>query len=68
MNKKVSINSLETIASNSLYSAGPSMNTIKYSFKIFSNYIKGGSILELGPAEGIMTDLIYRSGKSIDIS
>ena len=53
------LENLEKIASTSLYGSGVSGNAVKYSFEIFNRYIKKGSILELGPAEGIMTDLIY---------
>lgn len=47
---------LENIAQNSLYSAGVNSDTIRHSFNIFSRYIRGSSILEMGPAEGVMTE------------
>lgn len=46
---------LEQIASNSLYGAGANAFTIKYSFEILKRYLKG-NVLEMGPAEGIMTE------------
>ena len=52
---------LDLIASNSLYAAGVNTCSIHYSFEIFSRYIKEGTILELGPAEGVMTDLLYKT-------
>jgi 2-polyprenyl-3-methyl-5-hydroxy-6-metoxy-1,4-benzoquinol methylase len=67
MNNKVSINSLDAIASDSLYAKGANTDTIRYSFEIFRSYIKEGAILELGPAEGIMTDLIYALGQPLTV-
>ena len=50
---------LEKIAKNSIYCKGISAVTIKYSCQIFMRYLRQGSILELGPAEGVMTDILY---------
>lgn len=49
---------LEDISENSLYSFGVNTDTIKYSFEIFRRFMRGSSILEMGPAEGIMTQLL----------
>lgn len=46
---------LEAIAKDSWYTTGIAPSTIEYSGKIFSRFIRGGRILELGPAEGTMT-------------
>jgi len=46
---------LERIASDSWYALGANACTIEHSFRIFSRYIRGGAILEMGPAEGLMT-------------
>ncbi len=58
---------LEAIAQNSLYAAGANTAMIKYSFKIFSRYIQGDSILEMGPAEGVMTELLNTLDKKLTI-
>jgi len=51
---------LEKIAENSIYCKGlNAVISIQYSCQIFMRYLKQGSILELGPAEGIMTDILY---------
>ncbi len=47
---------LNEVASQSLYTTFTNSNTILYSFKIFSRFLKPGRILELGPAEGLMTE------------
>jgi hypothetical protein len=67
MDKKVFVNNLEKIALDALYGKGVNENMIKYTFEIFSRYIKKGSILELWPAEGIMTDLIYATGNPLTL-
>jgi 2-polyprenyl-3-methyl-5-hydroxy-6-metoxy-1,4-benzoquinol methylase len=52
------IEHLERIASDSWYARGCNVRTIEYSFQIFTRHLRGDSILELGPAEGIMTHLL----------
>lgn len=56
---------LEKIAANSLYAKGANAATIRYSFEVFRRYLGGKSILELGPAEGVMTDFLVKTGKSL---
>lgn len=41
--------------------------SIKYSFNILEPYLTGDSILEMGPAEGVMTDLLVKTGKSLTV-
>ena len=50
------------IAKDSLYASGINPATIRYSFEIFERFIRGESILELGPAEGVMTELLAKLG------
>lgn len=49
---------LESIAAVSRYAQGANEYTIKYSFDIFRRYLQGKTLLEMGPAEGVMTDLL----------
>jgi 2-polyprenyl-3-methyl-5-hydroxy-6-metoxy-1,4-benzoquinol methylase len=58
---------LSGIADNSLYAAGMNTRMIRYSFQVFSRFIRGSSVLELGPAEGIMTDLLATLGKPLTV-
>ena len=58
---------LERIAGNSLYAAGVNTDTVRYSFRIFARYLRGESILELGPAEGVMTELLAGTGKALTV-
>lgn len=58
MNSSDELEKIEKISENSLYSAGIMPIAIKHCFKILKRYIKGNKVLELGPAEGIMTELL----------
>lgn len=58
---------LERISNVSLYAAGVNPETIKYSFKIAERYLTGDNILELGPAEGVMTELLATTGKQMTV-
>lgn len=49
-------NRLESIADESWYNKGANFFTIKYSYKVFKNFFVKGSLLEMGPAEGVMTE------------
>jgi len=57
---KVSIKNLDVVASESTYAIGVNASMIQYSFDIFSRHIKQGDILEMGPAEGVMTELLHK--------
>jgi 2-polyprenyl-3-methyl-5-hydroxy-6-metoxy-1,4-benzoquinol methylase len=58
---------LESISNVSLYCVGVNSTTIKYSFKIAQRHLFGDSILELGPAEGVMTELLAATGKKLTL-
>ena len=50
---------LENIAQKSMYAHGIDGHNVQYSGKIFMRHLVQGSVLELGPAEGLMTDILY---------
>ena len=58
---------LENISNVSLYCAGVNSASIKYSFKIARRHLAGDTILELGPAEGVMTELLAATGKKLTL-
>lgn len=58
---------LERISGASLYAAGANAATIKYSYKIAKRYLVGDTILEMGPAEGVMTDLLVEAGMKMTL-
>ncbi|WP_417260883.1 MULTISPECIES: class I SAM-dependent methyltransferase [Alphaproteobacteria] len=60
-------NHLENIAQNSLYGAGANEKTVKYSFNIAQRYLTGTTLLEMGPAEGIMTELLAKTDKKLTL-
>jgi 2-polyprenyl-3-methyl-5-hydroxy-6-metoxy-1,4-benzoquinol methylase len=49
---------LARIAADSRYAQGVNFQMIEYTFRVFARHIRGTSILELGPAEGVMTNLL----------
>lgn len=50
---------LDSIANDSIYAKGVIPQTIQYCGEIFLRHMKKGSVLELGPAEGVMTDIFF---------
>lgn len=52
---------LDRIAADSWYAKGANARTIQYNFNVFSRYIRGDSLLELGPAEGVMSELLINA-------
>ncbi|ABQ27353.1 class I SAM-dependent methyltransferase [Geotalea uraniireducens] len=58
---------LQTISEMSMYSSGVMSTAISYCFKIVSRFINGESILEMGPAEGVMTGLLATLNKKMAI-
>lgn len=57
---------LEGISEVSLYSAGVQTRSNRYCFEILARHLRGNRVLELGPAEGVMTELL--SGASQDLT
>lgn len=60
---------LQNISLNSKYAAGVNKSMILYSCNILSRFIKGGggNILELGPAEGVMTEHLVNLGETLTV-
>ncbi len=58
---------LERIAADSWYGRGVNARMVEYSFRVFARHIRGTTILELGPAEGIMTELLVPMGKRLTV-
>jgi 2-polyprenyl-3-methyl-5-hydroxy-6-metoxy-1,4-benzoquinol methylase len=67
MDRQKEKQALEQISRHSLYAAGPSRDSIDYSFQVFSRFIRGDSLLEMGPAEGFMTERLVRLGKRLTV-
>ena len=58
---------LDQIAAKSTYGAGANRATIAYSCEIFRRFIRPGHILEMGPAEGYMTENLAASGEPLTV-
>jgi len=50
---------LQQIAQDSWYNKGVNYEAIKYCLNVFKRFCKKGSLLKLGPAEGVMTEELY---------
>ncbi len=66
MNHQYENERLAKIAKNSLYAKGANLNTIEYSFLIAKRFIKG-NVLEMGPAEGVMTEHLAKVAQNLTI-
>lgn len=58
---------LEDISHVSLYAAGANAAMIKHSFKIACRHMVGDTLLEMGPAEGVMTELLLATGRKLTL-
>jgi 2-polyprenyl-3-methyl-5-hydroxy-6-metoxy-1,4-benzoquinol methylase len=59
---KQELSHLERISEDSLYAAGVNTASILYSFHIAQRHFRGTSLLEMGPAEGVMTQRLATLG------
>jgi 2-polyprenyl-3-methyl-5-hydroxy-6-metoxy-1,4-benzoquinol methylase len=58
---------LDSIASVSLYGAGMNEATIAYSFEVFQRFVRPGPMLEMGPAEGLMSERLAELGQPLTL-
>lgn len=58
---------LENIANNSLYATRTGQATTKYSFRILNRHLVGKTLLELGPAEGVMSEWLAKTDKAMTL-
>ncbi|MEY4386962.1 MAG: hypothetical protein RLY20_2245 [Verrucomicrobiota bacterium] len=58
---------LETVASDSWYLRPTNARMIEYCAKVFARHIRGGRILELGPAEGVMTPYLAKQASRLTL-
>ncbi len=64
---KSELERLQEIAKDSWYAKGVSTKMVEYSFEVFSRHIEGGAVLEMGPAEGVMTPLLLKKADSLTL-
>lgn len=58
---------LQTVAENSLYTTFANSMTIEYCYEIYARFLKEGNVLELGPAEGLMTGHLSKNINDITV-
>nr|WP_010496810.1 class I SAM-dependent methyltransferase [Paenibacillus elgii] len=61
------LKTLENISKDYSHVRSLNYSMIKYTEQIFSRYMKGGSVLELGPAEGLMTEVLFKKYNDITL-
>ena len=67
MATKDEVRRLEGVASVSLYDKGVAPVVMSYCFEIFKRHIRGPRILEMGPAEGLMTEELIALDQSLTV-
>ena len=55
------------LISNVGHSIGVNAEMVAYTYKVLCRHMSGESVLELGPAEGVMTELLVNSGRKVTI-
>jgi 2-polyprenyl-3-methyl-5-hydroxy-6-metoxy-1,4-benzoquinol methylase len=58
---------LDGIARHSVYGVGANAAMVRYSFEVVRRFVRPGAILELGPAEGIMTERLAELGQPLTV-
>jgi 2-polyprenyl-3-methyl-5-hydroxy-6-metoxy-1,4-benzoquinol methylase len=59
---------LDRISMNSLYAVGMvPVLAMQYCFRILLRHVRRGNLLEMGPAEGVMTELLATTGNAITL-
>ena len=58
---------LEAIAAESWYGLGANAASVRYSGTVFARHWRGTRCLELGPAEGLMTELLASAFESLTV-
>lgn len=60
-------NNLQEISKRSLYSVGIMPEAMLYCFKVMKRYLRNGPLLEMGPAEGVMTERLATLGLPLTV-
>jgi len=58
---------LNSISRKTGYSVGANSTMVAYSFEVARRHLHGETVLELGPAEGVMTELLVTAGKRVTV-
>ena len=58
---------LQSVAEKSLYTTFANTMTIEYCYEIYKRFLKEGNVLELGPAEGLMTGQLAKKVQDITV-
>ncbi len=58
---------LDSVAQKSLYTTFSNSMTIEYCYEVYSRFLKEGNVLELGPAEGLMTAHLVKNNCDLTV-
>ncbi len=58
---------LQQISQQSLYSEGVMVTAIRHCHQVLRRWLRGGPVLELGPAEGVMTEQLVRDTADLTV-
>lgn len=58
---------LQIVAKNSLYTTFANSLTIEYCYEVYKRFLKDGNVLELGPAEGLMTECLSKTVEDLTV-
>jgi 2-polyprenyl-3-methyl-5-hydroxy-6-metoxy-1,4-benzoquinol methylase len=58
---------LERVSRTGLFSAPLNVRTTEWSGRIFTRHLRGGRVLEVGPGDGVMTDLLRRVAGELEV-
>ena len=56
---------LNSVAEKSIYAEGANAAMQRYCFAVVEKFLRSGNILELGPAEGLMTEPLVATGQAV---
>ncbi len=61
------VDRLQQISQQSLYSQGVMVTAIRHCHAVLRRWLRGGSVLELGPAEGVMTERLVNDTDDLTV-
>lgn len=61
------IDRLQQISQQSLYSQGVMVTAIRHCHAVLRRWLRGGAVLELGPAEGVMTERLVQDTADLTV-
>lgn len=61
------VDRLQQISQQSLYSQGVMVTAIRHCHQVLQRWLRGGAVLEMGPAEGVMTERLVHDTRDLTV-